>query len=85
MVYSPSNTTIYIDVAGTEGTRTPMRAELVAIHMALSKFATHDWLGFFIDSLSNLQAIGHQHTNTDTIGAKHYLHHRLLLGSISIF
>ena len=37
-----SNTTIYIDVAGTEETRNIMRLELVAIHTALTKFVAHD-------------------------------------------
>ena len=36
VVHIPTNTTIYIDVAGTEETRTIMRAELGAIHTALS-------------------------------------------------
>jgi hypothetical protein len=36
------HTTIYIDVAGTEETRTIMRAKLVAIHTDLTTFSTHD-------------------------------------------
>ncbi len=35
-------TTIYIDNAGTKETRTTMRAELIAIHTALTTFATHE-------------------------------------------
>ncbi len=54
MVHIPTNTTIYIDAAGCEETRTIMRAELVAIHTALSRFAEHQWLGIFTDSLSNI-------------------------------
>ena len=42
VVHIPTSTTIYIDVAGTEETRTIMRAELVAIHSALFAFSTHD-------------------------------------------
>jgi hypothetical protein len=42
VVHIPTSRTIYIDVAGMEETRTIMRAELVAIHMALSIFSTHD-------------------------------------------
>ena len=42
VVHIPTNTTIYIDVADTEETRTIMRAELVAIHTALTTFVTHE-------------------------------------------
>ena len=42
VVHIPTNTSIYIDTAGTEETRTIMRAELVAIHTALTALATHD-------------------------------------------
>jgi len=35
-------TIIYIDAAGIEETRSIMRAELVAIHTALTTFSTHD-------------------------------------------
>ena len=52
-----TRTTIYIDAVGCEETRTIMRAELVAIHTALSRFEDHSWLGVFTDSLSSLQAI----------------------------
>ncbi len=54
VVHIPSNTTICIVYAGTEETRTILRAELVAIHTALTTFATNDWIGIFTDSLSNL-------------------------------
>ena len=60
-----------------------MRAELVAIHTALTTFATHEWMGICTDSLSSLQPIRYHHTNPGTNGAKHYHHHRLLLGSIT--
>ena len=63
MVHIPTNTTIYIDTAGKEETRTIMRADLIAIHTALTTFSTHEWIGIFIDSLSSLQAIRHHHTN----------------------
>jgi len=76
-------TTIYIDDTGTEEARTIMRAELVAIHTALSTFSTHEWIGIFTNSLSSLQAIGHHHTKSGTPSAKHYHHHRLLLESIT--
>jgi ribonuclease HI len=86
VVHIPSNTTtIYIDVAGREETRTIMRTELIAIHTALTKFARHDCIGIFTDSLSSLRAIRHHHTNPGTTGAKHCHHHMLLLGSITDF
>ncbi len=44
VVNIPTCTTIYIDVGGTDKTRTIMRAELVAIYTALEKFATHEWV-----------------------------------------
>jgi len=84
VVHIPSNTTIYIDVAGTEETRTIMRADLVAIHTDLTTFATHEWIGIFTDSLSSVQAIKHHHANPNTIGANLYHHPMLLLlGSIT--
>ena len=60
-----------------------MRAELVAIHTALYKFATHVWVGIFTDSLSSLQAIHHHHTNPGTSDPQHYHHHMLLLSGIT--
>ena len=83
MVHIPSSTTIYADAAGTKETRTIMRAELVAIHTALTTFDTHEWISIYMDSLSSLQAIRHRSTNPSTIGVNHCYHHRLLLGSIT--
>ena len=60
-----------------------MRAELVAIHTALTTIATHEWIGIFTDSMSSLQAIRHHHTNHGTNSAKHHHRHKLLLGSIT--
>ena len=60
-----------------------MRAELVAIHTALTTFDAHDWISIFADSLSSLQAIRHHHTNPGTTSAKNYHHHNLLSGSIA--
>ena len=48
----PTCATIYIDAGGTNETRTIMRVELVAIYTALDKFATHEWVGIFTNSLS---------------------------------
>ena len=41
-MHIPTNTTIYIDAAGTEETRTILLAELVATHTALPTFSTHN-------------------------------------------
>ena len=83
VVHIPTNTTIYIDAAGSEETRTIMRAELVAIYTALSTFESHEWIRIFTDSLSSLQAIRQHYTNPGTTSAKHYHHHSLLLNGIT--
>ncbi len=41
VVHISSRTTIYIDAAGCDETRTIMRAELVTIHTALTIFEDH--------------------------------------------
>ena len=78
-----TKTTIYIDAAGIEETRTIMRAELVAIHTALATFVILEWIGIFKASLSSLQAIWHHYNDPGTTSAKHCHHHNLLLGSIT--
>ena len=83
MVHIPTSTTIYIDVAGIEETRTITRTELIAIHTALTTFSTYEWIGIFTDFLSSLQAIRHHHINPGTASAKHYHPHMLLLNSIT--
>ena len=83
MVHIPTATIIYIDAAGTEETRTIVRAELVAIHTALATFAALEWIGVFTYSLSSLHDIDHHNTNPGIGGAKHYHHHMLLLESIT--
>jgi hypothetical protein len=60
-----------------------MRAELVAIHTALSTFFTQKWICIFTDSLSSLHAIRYHHTNPGTTSVTHYHHHKLLLESIT--
>ncbi len=62
VVYIPTCTTISIDAARTKETRTIMSAELVAIHTTLTGFASHDWIGIFIDPLSGFQAIRRHNT-----------------------
>ena len=57
VVHIPTRTIIYIDAAGCDETRTIMRAELVAIHIALARFEDHSWLGIFTSSTSILHAI----------------------------
>ena len=83
MVHSPTCTAIYIDAARIEGTRTIMRAELVAIHKAFTMFASREWIEMFNDSLSSLQAIRRHNTNSGTRSSLHYHHQMLLLGSIT--
>ncbi len=84
-MHIPTNTTIYIDAAGTDETRTIMWAELVGIHAALTAFATHHCIGIFTYSLSSLQANKQHHTTPGTTSAKHCHHRRLMLDSITDF
>ena len=79
VVHIPTRNAIYIDAAGCEETRTIMRAELVAIHTALSTFADHPWIGVFTYSLSILQAIRLHYYKPGIAMAPHYHHHMLLL------
>ena len=79
VVHILTRTTIYIDAAGTEETRTITRAELVAIHTALTIFASHEWIGIFTNSLSNLQATRRHNTNPSIRRFHHYRHDMLLL------
>jgi len=82
VVHIPSNTTIYIDAAGSKETRIIMRAELIAIHTALTRFHDHPWLGIFTDSLSSLHAIRLHYNYPGISTSPHYHHHMLLLKSI---
>jgi len=83
VVNIPTRTTIYIEDAGCEETRTIMRTELVAIHTALSKFEDHSCLGVFTYSLSSLQAIHLHYYRPGLPIALHYNHNMVLLQSIS--
>ena len=82
-MYIPTRTTIYIDAAGCEETRTIMRAELETIHTALTRFENHSWLGVFTNSFSNLHAICLHYYRPELLIPPHYHHHMLLLQSIS--
>ena len=64
VVHIPSSTAIYIDVAGTNETRTMLGAELLAIHAALSKFATHELMGILLIPYSAFKQLG---TTTPTL------------------
>jgi hypothetical protein len=83
VVHIPTCFTIYIDAAGSEETRTITRAELVAIHTALTRFEDQSWIGVFTDSLSSLRAIRLRYYKPGLALAPHYHHHMLLLQSIS--
>jgi hypothetical protein len=54
VVHTPTRTTVYIDAIGCGETRIIMRAKLVVINTAHTRFHDHTWLGIFIDSLSKL-------------------------------
>ena len=82
MVHIPTSSTIYIDAAGREETRTIMRAELVAIYTALTTFEDHPWIGIFTDSKAALQAIRHHHAHPGIRSAGNYHHHNTLLEGI---
>ena len=56
-----------------------MRAAMVAIHTALTTFASHEWIRFLIDSLSGLQAIRRHNAITCIRISLHYYHHHMLL------
>ena len=79
MIHIPRRTTIYVDAIGCDETRTIMRAELVAIHNALTRFKDHSCLGVFTNSLSSLQAIRLHYYKPGLTIAPHYHHHMLLL------
>jgi hypothetical protein len=82
-MHIPTRTTIYINAAGYEETRTIMREELIAIHTTLPRFHDHPWIGIFTDSLSILQAICLHYINLKLSTSPHYHHHMILLKSIS--
>ena len=55
--HSHTNTTTYIGASGQDETYTIVRAELVAIQVALSIYKDDPWIGIFTDSQTSLHAI----------------------------
>jgi len=82
-VHVPTITTLYIDVGGTEETRTIRWTELVAIYTALDNFSTHERVGIFTNSLSRLHAIRHRYTHQGTSSPHNYHHYMLPLSGIT--
>ena len=83
VVHVPTCTTVYIDAGGAKETRTIMRAELVDIHTALEKFATHEWMGISTNYLSSLHAIRRRYSQQGPTRPRDYHHHMLLLSGIT--
>ena len=79
VVHIPTRTTIYIDTAGCDETRTIMRADLLAIRTALNKFEDRSWLGVFTYSLSSLHAISLYYYRPGLSIAPQYHNHTILL------
>ena len=55
----------------------------MAIYTSLDKFATHERVGIFTDSLSSLQAIRRLYTHQGPSSPHNYHHHLLLLSGIT--
>jgi len=83
VVHVTTCTTMYIDTWGTNETRTIMRVELVAIYTALDKFATHEWVGIFTESLSSRQPVWQCYTHQGPSSPQNGHHHLLLLNGIT--
>ena len=79
VIHSPTSTTTYIDASGQDETHTIMRAELVAIYVALDKYKDDKWLGIFTDSQTSLHAIQNQLQRPSHSA---YHHHKPLLTAI---
>jgi ribonuclease HI len=50
VIHTPTATTTYIDASGQDKVHTIMKAELVAIQVALDKYKNDNWIGIFTDS-----------------------------------
>jgi ribonuclease HI len=78
VIHSLTSTTAYIDTSGQDETHTNMRAELVAIYVALEK-QNDKWIGSFTDSQRNLHVI---QTQMQWPSHTAYHHHKQLLAAI---
>jgi ribonuclease HI len=79
VIHSPTNTTTYIDASGQDETHTIMRAELVAIQVALSLYKDDPWIGIFTDSQTSLHAIQNELQRPSNTT---YHHHKPLIIAI---
>ncbi len=79
VIHSPANTTTYIDASGQDETHTIMRAEIVAIQVALNTYKDDPWVGIFTDSQTSLHAI-----QNELLRPSHtaYHHHKPLITAI---
>jgi hypothetical protein len=57
VIRSPTSITTYIDASGHDETHTILRAELVAIQVALDKYKNDKWIGIFTYSQTSLNEI----------------------------
>ena len=80
MIHIPTLTTLHIDASGHEETHTIMRAELVAIYVALDRLNALVDFSLFTDSLSSLQAIRKRLYHPDP---EAYHHHQVLIDKIA--
>ena len=79
VIHNPSATALHIDASGLAETHTIMRAELVAIYVALDRLKHLEDFRLFTDSLSSLQALRKRLYHLD-LGSYH--HHQVLIDNI---
>jgi len=72
VIHSLTVTTTYIDAYGQDKICAIMRAELVAIHVALDKCKKDKWIGIFTDSQTSLQSIQNQLQRPSHTTNNHY-------------
>ena len=80
VIHIPTSTTLHIDASGHEETHTIMRAELVAIYVALDRLNALVDFNLFTNSLSSLQAIRKRLYHPDP---EAYHHHQVLIDKIA--
>jgi hypothetical protein len=56
-----------------------MRAEMIDIHITLTRFDDYSWLGIFTNSFFSLHSIRFYFNNLGLSTSPHYHHHMLLL------